>query len=330
MADLRGLVGGGFRTGDHVSHEAFGYGRVTEVVGDFVTVDFEDVGSKKLMARVAPLALLSRGPRTPSVPTAAKVQPVPKRSQATVNVVGVRKELLSHVQALHTRYDAEPEVVEEGPKDSLRSKMQAHLEKLRGGTPTDDAPTVPTGGSQGTPLSLPDAIALAGVTFEGRQMNLARAREGDAVRLVRRPENAFDPNAVEVLTVGGESLGWVPKVHSTRIAAIMDAGTAMRGQISALVGNLEAGYNLGASIALIVEGPNLEVKKTINVKDAKLERGERSTPSSATTSFSYPNSDNDFDSEWEPSLSDGEPLDDESAEGLGVGDVGFEDADTEY
>ena len=159
----------------------------------------------------------------------------------------------SHAQALHKRYDAKPRAVEEATKDSLRSRMQAHLEKLRDGKRPDDAPIAHPGVTQGGPLGLPEAITPAGVTFEGRQMNLARANVGDAIRLVRRPENAFDPNAVEVLTVDGASLGWVPKTQAKLIAAHLDAGTAIHGKILSVTGNLDAGYNLGASVSLITE-----------------------------------------------------------------------------
>ena len=301
MADVKGMEGGNFRNGDRVSHKTFGSGRVTEVEGDFMTVNFADVGSKKLMVKLAPLVLLSRGPRPPNMPTAAKVKPEATQSWSPVDVVSVRQELLSHAQALHKRYDAKPRAVEEATKDSLRSRMQAHLEKLRDGKRPDDAPIAHPGVTQGGPLGLPEAITLAGVTFEGRQMNLARANVGDVIRLVRRPENAFDPNAVEVLTVDGASLGWVPKTQAKLIAPHLDAGTAIHGKILSVAGNLDAGYNLGASVSLITENFGGGTKQGIRSQSsASIRSGHPPTPRGTASSRYHDGNyhDGDYDEDY--------------------------------
>ena len=327
MADVRGFAQGGLLTGDRVSHEAFGTGRVTDIAGDFVIVDFESVGSKKLMVKIAPLTVLSGAPRTSGTPAATSVQSEVGQSQAAVSV---RKELVSHVQSLHTRYDAKPEVAEEDENGDFRTKMQTHLEKLRSRLPPTNAPNIQSDLTHGERPALPDFITLAGVTFEGRQLNLARAHVGDAVKLMRRLQNAFDPNAVEVLAVNGESLGWVPKVQAAHMAAIIDAGTMIGGHISALVGNLDAGYNLGAKIVLDIEDTKAKNQETQNMPSSTLMRDRDASPAGATALFHYSSGYDEDDGEWESSLSEDEPLEDESAEGLGVGDVGFEDADNEY
>jgi DNA helicase-2/ATP-dependent DNA helicase PcrA len=48
-----------YETGDRVFHQKFGYGRVTEIEGDKLTVDFEKAGEKKVVARYVTAA----GPR---------------------------------------------------------------------------------------------------------------------------------------------------------------------------------------------------------------------------------------------------------------------------
>ena len=327
MVDKKGLVVEAFRTDDHVSHKAFGLGYVTETSGDYVTVNFENLGLKKLMIKIAPLTVLSRPLHTPSMPAAKIGQPDAGQLRATVSV---RKELISHVQSLHTRYDEKQHVAEVGVKENLHAKIKTHLEKLRSGAPLDNAPSAQPDLTHGEQAGLPDFITLAGVTFEGRQLNLARAHVGDAVRLMRRPQNAFDPNAVEVLAVNGESLGWVPKVQSSNLAAIIDAGTKIGGQISALVGNVEAGYNLGAKIVLSIESTKAKSKETQTMPSSTLTQDRRVSPASAASLAHLSSSYDEDDGNWESSLSDDECLEDESAEGLGVGDVSFEDADSEY
>lgn len=45
---------------------------------------------------------------------------------------------------------------------------------------------------------------------------------GEAVILRREPNNAYDNNAIEILTQGGQKLGYVPQKHNSVIAALMD------------------------------------------------------------------------------------------------------------
>jgi DNA helicase-2/ATP-dependent DNA helicase PcrA len=41
--------GGSFKLGERVFHQKFGYGRVTEVDGNKLTVDFEKAGEKRVV-----------------------------------------------------------------------------------------------------------------------------------------------------------------------------------------------------------------------------------------------------------------------------------------
>jgi hypothetical protein len=49
---------------------------------------------------------------------------------------------------------------------------------------------------------------------------------GQSLALRRDPANAHDPNAIAVLTSGGEQVGWVPRELAAQIAPELDAGTA--------------------------------------------------------------------------------------------------------
>jgi single-stranded-DNA-specific exonuclease len=64
---------------------------------------------------------------------------------------------------------------------------------------------------------------VVGVSFEGRQEFVAGLSAGYQLDLVRRPENEFDPNAIEV-RYGTIQVGFLKKEIARRIAPRMDAG----------------------------------------------------------------------------------------------------------
>jgi hypothetical protein len=79
--------------------------------------------------------------------------------------------------------------------------------------------------------SLVDArLHVAGVAGAARHHAEALASDGaapgSALLLRRDPANAYDPNAVAVLTAAGEQLGFVPRELAVGLAAELDAGAA--------------------------------------------------------------------------------------------------------
>jgi hypothetical protein len=87
---------------------------------------------------------------------------------------------------------------------------------------------------------------IAGVTFMNddgswRQEVITRCRIGKALKLVRNPEDEFDPAAVKVMRVNGEQLGHVP-AHVSRggdpsgLADRMDGGQEYQCRISEITG----------------------------------------------------------------------------------------------
>ncbi len=56
-----------------------------------------------------------------------------------------------------------------------------------------------------------ELLRVAGVTFEGRQAAVARLTSGQGLSFRREPDNPYDPSAVAISTLDGESIGYVPK-----------------------------------------------------------------------------------------------------------------------
>ena len=104
-----------------------------------------------------------------------------------------------------------------------------------------------------------------------------------------------------------------------------------------LVGNMDAGYNLGVSITPVVVNTVPPIRKAMTMQTAELPRlGSAKSQSGASSSLICNGYDDDDreedDSEWEPSRwdDDYERSEDETAEGLGVGDIESGDCDSEY
>lgn len=74
---------------------------------------------------------------------------------------------------------------------------------------------------------------LAGFRYyEGKRLWL-EMKVGDALQLVREPENAYDANAVRV-DWHGEKLGYVPRADNAALARFMDGGSQAGARITRL------------------------------------------------------------------------------------------------
>ena len=74
---------------------------------------------------------------------------------------------------------------------------------------------------------------LAGFRYyEGKRL-WSEMKVGDALQLVREPENSYDPNAVRV-EWRGEKLGYVPRADNAALARFMDRGSKAEARITRL------------------------------------------------------------------------------------------------
>jgi HIRAN domain len=192
----------------------------------------------------------------------------------------------------------------------------------------------------------PFVVAVAGVTFDGRQAAVQRMRRDDRVCLTRQPDNASDRNAIAVRSADGAALGWLPRVVAEQYAPYMDGGGILYGRVLSVVGGV-GGKHFGLRL-LVGRAP-------IPALSQHGCSGRAAPPSSPCTSehrylasgsgwlAGYGYEDHDCGSEWGVCLDplddprderdefyDEDRDDDPTPEGLGIGDVTFEDADLYY
>lgn len=149
----------------------------------------------------------------------------------------------------------------------MRTKEKELLDKLKtagidlapmlGGKlkPSNDAPML--GGDRRAPalgeilkaagIRL-DRIAVAGVTFEGRQALIAKLTGKELAHVVPEPENQYDPNALAVMVmIDGEpkKVGYIPRDLAEILAPVI-AGRTVRVGIAEVLGG--RGWNRGLRI----------------------------------------------------------------------------------
>ena len=74
---------------------------------------------------------------------------------------------------------------------------------------------------------------LAGFRYHQAPEVWRDLRVGDALRLAREPDNAFDARAVRV-EWRGHMLGYVPRAHNATLAWAMDRGEVLEARVSRL------------------------------------------------------------------------------------------------
>jgi hypothetical protein len=79
---------------------------------------------------------------------------------------------------------------------------------------------------------------LAGFQYHAGRELWGQMKEGDALTLVREPDNRHDPRAVRV-EWRGRQLGYLPRAENRAVAAELDAG----GRVSARIARLREHRN---------------------------------------------------------------------------------------
>ncbi|KUP04424.1 hypothetical protein Q75_15650 [Bacillus coahuilensis p1.1.43] len=87
-------------------------------------------------------------------------------------------------------------------------------------------------------------VRLSGVTFEGRQTNIASLTSSSSIYLKRQYSNSYDSKAIEVLDTHHRSLGWIPKDKNHRIAQLLDAGFTLPAKIHQTIGGNDLHYGI--------------------------------------------------------------------------------------
>lgn len=105
---------------------------------------------------------------------------------------------------------------------------------------------------------------IVGVTFEGRQDAVAGVRPGEALQLVRQPENPFDASAIAVC-YGAIQLGFLRREIAARIAPNLDAGE----RYSAVVRNVTGGGTRSVGVNIRVERERPAVDRRLGGERAR-------------------------------------------------------------
>ena len=71
---------------------------------------------------------------------------------------------------------------------------------------------------------------------------------GEELILRREPENPYDERAIEVLTVSGTKLGYVPRARNSGIAKLLDAGRSVIARVTESID--KNSYEIGISLHL--------------------------------------------------------------------------------
>lgn len=80
---------------------------------------------------------------------------------------------------------------------------------------------------------------MAGINKENdggshRQDIIADCCEGEAIILIREPENRYDPNAVAPYRQSGDKIGYLPREWASDMAPRLDRGSPITAKIEAL------------------------------------------------------------------------------------------------
>lgn len=89
---------------------------------------------------------------------------------------------------------------------------------------------------------------LAGVTFEGRQDALARLAPGSPLRLVRQPDNEYDPNACALFDPRGDQVGFFNRRLAAALAPAVDSGIEYDVEVTEVTGGDGDGRSLGVNV----------------------------------------------------------------------------------
>lgn len=74
-------------------------------------------------------------------------------------------------------------------------------------------------------------LGLAGESFDNRQSEIRKCRQGEVVRLIREPSNQYDANAIRCESSRGAVIGMISSENASWLAPRMDRGDSVRATI---------------------------------------------------------------------------------------------------
>ena len=72
---------------------------------------------------------------------------------------------------------------------------------------------------------------IAGTRYVDNQDVFKRLEKNDPLLLEREADNKYDSNAIKVLTIDGEKLGYIPKKDNCIFSRLMDAGKILHARV---------------------------------------------------------------------------------------------------
>src|SRR3990167_5914135 len=93
---------------------------------------------------------------------------------------------------------------------------------------------------------------IAGVSFEGRQDLVRNIKISDVLILSKQPDNKYDKNAIAILDLEGNQLGFIKRELASELAPAMDRGTKYKAKVSAITGKEH--NNIEVNIIIYLEG----------------------------------------------------------------------------
>ena len=72
---------------------------------------------------------------------------------------------------------------------------------------------------------------IAGTRYVNNQDVFKRLEKNDPLILEREADNKYDSNAIKVLTIDGEKLGYIPKRDNCIFSRLMDAGKILHARV---------------------------------------------------------------------------------------------------
>ena len=180
-----------------------------------------------------------------AISKAIRSLPLPDRSP-----MSVAAQLLKEHQLLPdnpTIKDEPPVALVQAALQSVVTLLVKEYQLLTNNLPTKDE--TPVTQTQAAPLAQEYTLRVVGVTFDGRQAVVAKLTSGEPVALKREPTNPYDRNAIMVVRLTGEQIGYIDRFTAARIAPRLDRlGGSVNGAVTRISGMSYPHGSLGAEI----------------------------------------------------------------------------------